>query len=82
MAWTWEEVKAEGCVTVHTLNGPNVLCRYWGDSKPSDANLILAAPEMLEALRLINDWWEHGDSGDYPDDEVRAAISKATEPAR
>ncbi len=44
--WYWESVKDPGYIHEHTLEGPDVLCRYWHDIPPSaDALLIAAAPE-------------------------------------
>jgi hypothetical protein len=52
-------VDGPGFVAEHTLNGPDVLCRYWGDKPPSaDAYMIAAAPDMLTELQSL--WLLYG----------------------
>lgn len=73
--WIWERVEEPGCIPVTTLRGPDVLCRFWdiGVDGSRDANLIAAAPDMLEALRNILKF-----PNDYQAwNAVSAAIDKA-----
>jgi hypothetical protein len=44
----------------------------------ANARLIAAAPEMLEALRAVADYWAGGDVPPAIDAAMRAAIAKAT----
>ena len=92
--WTWERVEGDQLITEHTLNGPDVLCRYWGDNPPTEHALLLAAaPDLLVALEA---WINHrslvfnaqmqGKLDDIPTerideivDQARAAIKAATE---
>ena len=49
--WVWQVVRGEQLVTEHSLKGPDVLCRFWGDKPLSaDALLIAHARELLVAL--------------------------------
>ncbi len=56
--WVWQTVATVGMVTEHSLEGPDVLCRYWGGKPPSEhALLIAAAPETAverDRLKAIN----------------------------
>jgi len=54
--WTWEKVVGDGKVTEFTLNGPDVLCRFWWDKPPSaDARLIANAPTLLDICKEFYD---------------------------
>ena len=72
--WKIEEgcfVSAEGFVIARIIG-----C----DSKKNESNarLIAAAPELLEALESMLENWESGGISPYPIKQARAAISKAT----
>lgn len=55
-SWTWERVADAGCVVEFTLNGPDVLCRYWYDKPPSaDALVIAAAYDLLDAAKKLEE---------------------------
>lgn len=86
--WTWKRVGEDGYVPVMALEGPSVLCRYWDTiaGKPiavnqralADASLIAAAPDMLEALKNL----ENDDGKTMPASAwalVQDAIRKAEE---
>ena len=49
--WEWVRVEDAGCVTEWTLEGPDVLCRFWHDKPPSDHALLLAAAPNTAAER-------------------------------
>ena len=55
--WKWNRViHNHGDIPVTTLEGPDVLCRYWdtgGITGNNDAAKIITAPNMIEALRKI-----------------------------
>lgn len=73
--WTWERVADAGSVVEFTLNGPDVLCRYWYDRPPSkDARLIAAAPDMYEALKAVV---SVADRKTVEFDLARAALARA-----
>ena len=93
--WKWQRVK-ENIDVFFTLEGPDILCRFWDMSyngkRARDADIIEAAPDMLEALQAVAvvPWGycvcpEHmGDMENSADEDhcgecrlVRAAIAKA-----
>lgn len=51
--WTWERIGDVGQVPEFTLNGPDILCRYWHDQPRKDAHLIAAARELYEELETL-----------------------------
>lgn len=59
--WVWEREANPGAVAVHTLKGPDILCRWWeagafhSEGPPLDAASIAAFPELIaEVQRLRN----------------------------
>ncbi len=52
--WKWETVMGHRQVTEHTLEGPDILCRYWGNELPSfDARLIGNALELYKKVKIL-----------------------------
>jgi hypothetical protein len=51
--WVWKRLEYDQPhVPEFTLDGPDVLCRYWRDEQPSaDAVLISAVPDLLKAAQ-------------------------------
>lgn len=50
--WKWKKVEGDHEASSWSLDGPDVLCRFWYDKPPSkDALCIEAAPDMLAILR-------------------------------
>lgn len=63
--------------SAHSL--PFASCRHF--NQEANARLIAAAPELLEALKLMRHWAEADQvnyTGDHPVALARAAIAKAT----
>ncbi|HGG9054445.1 TPA: hypothetical protein ACJJ1D_005040 [Enterobacter hormaechei subsp. xiangfangensis] len=91
--WDWEENSASQvddstCIEVRSGGGPQIAYLQsfvgWGsgyerNATIANANLIAAAPDLLEALQnLLEDVCSNNDSAlGYRVDEARAAISKA-----
>jgi hypothetical protein len=44
------------------------------------AHLLAAAPDLLEALRAVADFWAGGDAPDELTRQINAALSKAAAP--
>ena len=55
--WKWNRLEAKGEIPVTTLEGPDVLCRFWdiGFDGTEDAHLIAAAPELLRECKAQNE---------------------------
>jgi hypothetical protein len=79
--WVWKQLDYDQPhVPEFTLDGPDVLCRYWRDERPSaNALLIAAAPILLKALQDIVETAPMVTRGDVERDaRARAAIAMAT----
>lgn len=88
--WDWEEnsasqVDGSTCIGVHSGGGPQIAYLQsfvgWGadyerSATIANANLIAAAPDLLEALQdVLHAYDKHGEHSEW--DFARAAISKA-----
>jgi hypothetical protein len=83
----WEARLVGGCNCGHIRPHYNVFLSN-GDQIPNlskaNANLIAAAPNMLNALRMVNDvacnlpgwWFEVDEDGESCNDILKAAIAK------
>lgn len=52
---------------------------WWGEETPYNANLIAAAPEMLETLEMISRWFKNNSQIQKPlrYEEIEKVIKKA-----
>ena len=90
--WDWEEnsasqVDGSTCIEVHIGGGPQIAYLQsfvgWGadyerNATIANANLIAAAPDLLEAMQNMVEAYQHEASIDNPALlSARAAISKA-----
>lgn len=86
--WQWQtdsDSESLGYMACHSLAaGPKILCRWWGDKSetPSEAALLEAAPDLLNALSMAQATIERLErhapgSANGTLDVVRAAIAKA-----
>ncbi len=51
--WEWQYVDPPGAshITVNTLKGPDILCRFWGDTPPSEHAMLIARAPATAAER-------------------------------
>lgn len=77
--WTWEHSYRAGYIRIITLNAPDVLSRCWdiGFMPEHDANLIVAAPDMLKALKQLLIRADLRSEDGWIEKEALAAIAKA-----
>jgi hypothetical protein len=47
------------------------------DEEAANANLIAAAPDLLDVLREVRDFWAGGDAPEALETAIHAAIAKA-----
>ena len=77
-----DEMRGVGNVRVHGVesasgHGSVANCGA-DDTGAANARLIAAAPDLLEALQSVADFWAGGDIPAEIDAAMRAAIAKAT----
>jgi len=83
--WHWKRKQERDYhVPTYTLLGPaRVLCRYWesevsaSGEHPREADLIAAAPDMLESLKECHDLLVAAHMGTLIIGRARKAIAKA-----
>jgi len=66
-----------GSNRIENLRICEVATHTWQDQGRYNARLIACAPELLEALKAVADYWAGGDVPEALDAQMRAAIAKA-----
>ena len=62
---------------IRTRDSRQIVAQFWTSPSETDARLIAAAPELLEALKIVagSENWRCSEDGEW--DIVNAAIAKA-----